>query len=278
MRISPLIASAWLLSAGLALAQAQAPPQAPAPADADAGAAIHELSARGGPVPDEGGPRERRGGGFGGQLFISPSGEPFRAPPSDPYPVAAWFNRANKAHDGKLTRAEFVADADAFFAKLDANHDGVIDGFENQDYEQKIAPEILPHLGRLNAVDAGYGPDAPGIGREAGTPRRRGGGGGGGGGGGSRRHSSGQDYEGAAPYSLIDEPQPVMGADADFDQRITLAEFRKAANERFDLLDKKHQGYLTLTDLPKTPIQQIEEQIAEKHKKNGDHGGRDGSR
>jgi len=269
LRITPLIASAWLLSGGLALAQAQ--PQAQVKANADSGGQILELSAHGGPVSDDAAPHERRDGPHAGQLFISPSGEPFRARPGDPYPVAAWFDRANKAHDGKLTRAEFVADAEAFFAKLDTNHDGVIDGFENQDYEQKIAPEILPHVGRLNAVDAGYGPDAPGIGREAGTPHRRGGGGGG-------RRSSGQVYEGAAPYSLINEPQPVMGADADFDQRITLAEFRKAANERFDLLDKTHQGYLTLTGLPKTPIQQIEAQIAEERKKNKGRKGQDEGR
>ena len=267
MRFTPLIASAWLLSAGSALAQAQpqAQPQVQAQtqADANAGVEIRELSPHGGPVPDDSGPHQRRGPG-GGQLFISPSGEPFRAPPGAPYPVAIWFARVNKAHDGKLTRAEFVADAEAFFAKLDTNHDGVIDGFENQDYEQKIAPEILPHVGRLDAADAGYGPDAPGIGREAGTPHRHSGGG---------RRRSGQDYEGAAPYSLINEPQPVMGADADFDQRITLDEFRKAANDRFDLLDKKHQGYLTLTDLPKTPVQQVEEQIAAERKKKGDHAG-----
>jgi hypothetical protein len=268
LRFTPLIASAWLLSAGLALAQAPSQVPAQAPADTDAGAEIRELSTRGGPVPDDAGPREPRSPGHGGQLFISPSGEPFRAPRGAPYPVAAWFNRVNKAHDGKLTRAEFVADAEAFFAKLDTNHDGVIDGFENQDYEQKIVPDILPHVGRLDAADAGYGPDAPGIGREAGTPHRRSGGGGGG------RRRSGQDYVGAAPYSLINEPQPVMGADSDFDQRITLDEFRRAANQRFDLLDKKHQGYLTLADLPKTPIQQVEEQIAaEERKKNGDHAG-----
>ena len=271
MRITPLIASAWLLSTGLAFAQAQTTTPAQADTDSGAGAGIRELSARGGPLPDDAAaaPHERRGAPHEGQLFISPSGEPFRARPGVPYPVADWFERANKAHDGKLTRAEFAADAEAFFAKLDTNHDGVIDGFENQDYEQKVAPEILPSVGRLNAVDAGYGPDAPGIGREAGTPRRHGGGYQGGGGG--RR--SGQVYEGASPYSLINEPQPVMGADADFDQRITLAEFRKAANERFDLLDKKHQGYLALADLPKTPIQQIQEQIAEERKKKGGHGG-----
>jgi hypothetical protein len=263
LRTATFAALAWGLTAGLALAQASDE------------TVINQLPSRGGPAAN--GPRhnadDRRDGRRGGQLFISPSGEPFRARPGEPYPVVVWFARANKAHDGKLTRAEFVADAEAFFAKVDTDHSGVIDGFENQDYEQKIVPEILPQVGRLNAVDAGYGPDAPGVGREAGTPRKHGGGGGGS----PSRH--GATYEGAAPYSLINEPQPIMGADADFDQRITLAEFRKAANERFDLLDKKHRGYLTLAELPKTPIQQVSEQIAdERKKKSGDHPAGEGSR
>jgi hypothetical protein len=267
LRIVSAAVLIWLSATGLALAQSTSDDTA-----------IRELTTHGGPIADDAGPHGGPGGhgpggrGHGGQLFISPSGEPFRAKPGDPYPVAAWFAQANKAHDGKLTRAEFVADAEAFFAKLDANHDGVIDGFENQDYEQKVAPEILPHVGRLDAVDAGYGPDAPGVGREAGTRHRRAGYQGGGGGGPQRR-SSGQDYEGAAPYSLINEPQPIEGADADFDQKITIAEFRKAASDRFELLDKKHLGYLTLADLPKTPVQQVEEQMAKEREKRKGHDG-----
>lgn len=262
MRTLSIAALIWLSASGLTLAQAEDQ------------TAIRELHAPGGPAavedphPDSP-PHPRRL-----QLFISPSGEPFRAPFGAPYPVAAWFAQANKAHDGKLTRAEFIADAEAFFAKLDTNHDGVIDGFENQDYEQKVVPEILPQVGRLNAVDAGYGPDAPGVGREAGTHRRREGyrpap---------RRRRASGPAFDGASPFSLIDEPQPVSGADADFDQRITLAEFRKAAGDRFDLLDKKHQGYLAIADLPKTPVQQMQEQIAEERKKEKARGGRGGGR
>ena len=272
MRIVSIAALAWISAAGVALAQT-------AP---DTDTTIRELPSHGGPIADDGsaqhgGPGARHGGGRRGQLFISPSGEPFRAKPDEPYPVAAWFAQANKARDGKLTRAEFVADAEAFFAKLDTDHNGVIDGFENQDYEQKVAPEILPQVGRLNAADAGYGPDAPGVGREAGTHRRRAGYQGGGGQAPARK-GSGPTYEGAAPYSLINEPQPVSGADTDFNQRISLAEFRKAANERFDLLDKKHLGYLTLTDLPKTPVQQIQEQMAEERKKQKGHAGADGTR
>ena len=45
----------------------------------------------------------------------------------------------------------------AFFRTLDENHDGIIDGLEVQDYEQKVAPEILPHIDDLRA---GEGMDA----------------------------------------------------------------------------------------------------------------------
>jgi hypothetical protein len=54
-------------------------------------------------------------------VFISPCGEPFRARPGAPYPSVDWFHQANKAKDGKLTKAELAADAQAFFDKLDVN-------------------------------------------------------------------------------------------------------------------------------------------------------------
>ncbi|MEI9891976.1 MAG: EF-hand domain-containing protein, partial [Caulobacteraceae bacterium] len=49
-------------------------------------------------------------------LFVSPAGEPFRAGPGEPYPVAVWFRLADADGDGKLTRDEFVADAARFFS------------------------------------------------------------------------------------------------------------------------------------------------------------------
>jgi hypothetical protein len=44
-------------------------------------------------------------------------------------------------------------------------------------------------------------------------------------------------------------PQPVAGADADFNRAITLVEFRQAASYRFKLLDSHGQGRLTLPEL-----------------------------
>ncbi|NQE64922.1 hypothetical protein [Caulobacter sp. RHG1] len=205
---------------------------------------------RRGPPPGEDGPGPRGGGQ---QLFISPAGEPFRAPPGAPYPVAAWFAGADANHDGALTRDEFVADSLRFFAMVDADHDGVIDGFEVSAYEQRIAPEIIggapPSLRRgPMGQGPGGGDGPPGGGRGGGGPP-------GGGKGGGRGGISGNALQGASLYGLIAEPQPVMGADADFNRRITRDEATKAAVTRFRLLDADKDGVLRLETLPKTPAQ-----------------------
>jgi hypothetical protein len=200
-------------------------------------------------------------------VFISPSGEPFRAAKGQPYPVDVWFNRADANHDGVLTLDEFEADAVAFFRKLDANGDGVIDGFEINDYEQKIAPEILPRIGRLTARDI---PPLPYEGADEDRRRQaqaqaqaqanqeaeefR-----------SRRRGS--PMSGAAAFALIREPEPVAAADADFDGKVTLAEMKAAARRRFAELDVKHTGRIARADLPKTPA----EQLAEKAEKSNKH-------
>ena len=171
-------------------------------------------------------------------LFLSPAGEPFHADAGKPYPVSAWFAQADADHDGKLNRDEFRADFARFFKVLDENHDGVIDGVELQRYEQQIAPEVLP---RLAQVQGGYPGErgAPGDKRLAAPPRARG----------------GQQLDGAPAYSLFNVSEPVASADADFDGKITLEEFQRTADRRFDQLDKDKNGYLTLDTLPQTPEQ-----------------------
>lgn len=203
---------------------------------------------------EEGGPprQPRR------SLFISPAGEPFRAEPGAPYPVAAWFAGADADHDGVLTRDEFVADALRFFDRIDGDHSGVIDGFEVSAYETQVAPEILQGFqggGEGQGLRGGGGPRGEGGGHGG----RRGGGGGppGGGGGGGKRGGGliGGMLQGATPYSLLAEPEPVMASDGDFDRRITRAEATKAAKARFALLDKDGDGKLRLAELPQTPLQ-----------------------
>lgn len=194
-------------------------------------------------------------------VFISPAGKPYRAASGEPYPVAAWFAQADADHDGRLTLEEFRQDALAFFAELDTNHDGVVDGFEVQAYEQKVAPEILP---RVEGLAAGEGMDLslgrgggdrngqPVIGSN-GAARRAGA---------ARQAAGDRVTQGAGVFSLLNEPEPVSAADASFDGKITPKEFLAAADRRFAALDSKSRGYLTLADLPKTPVQVAIEQAA----------------
>jgi len=188
--------------------------------------------------------------------FISPMGEPFRSGSGDKPPEEIWFERVDANNDGKITRAEFMADAGRFFRMLDLNHNDEIGPEEIEHYEEDIAPEVR----------AG-GFDLPVPGGAGGGHHGRGGGGG------SRRHggvsrgagddegappsdspSPPQHYdaanEGGARYSYLDLPEPVVAADLNFDRAVSPREFVEAAHQRFDALDANHDGVLTRDELP----------------------------
>ena len=166
-------------------------------------------------------------------LFISPGGQPFRSLPGEPYPVARWFAQADKNGDGRIDRAEFRADAATFFKVLDQNHDGVIDGFELSYYEHTLVPEILgAYRGGVASDPKNENEHGPG-----------------------RRQPDVLGLQGAVAFELFSKPEPVAAADLRVDGHITLPEFLTAADQDFDTLDKAGRGYLTLTDLPKTPLQ-----------------------
>jgi hypothetical protein len=170
--------------------------------------------------------------------FISPMGEPFRARSATDDTLARWFAQADRNHDGNLSADEMVADAERFFATLDADHNGEIEPEELANYEYEIAPDIQ--------VMSKTRP-APGAARpkpESGKSRRR-------------QEDQMEEaalalrggLQGAARYGLLNMPEPVAAADADFDRGISLAEFRQAAIARFALLDSAHSGGLTLAAL-----------------------------
>ncbi|MFT4936882.1 MAG: hypothetical protein ACI9LT_003604 [Pseudoalteromonas distincta] len=187
-------------------------------------------------APPPGPPPGRAAQGGGMEIFISPSGEPFRGAGG----LAAWFASADADADGLVTLAEFEADAVRMFGQLDTDQNGSIDGFETQAYEREIAPEIRSLGGARPPPGAGRGPGAEGE-----RPRRPMLGMG--------RAAPPATREGAARFGLLNEPHPVRGADADLSGRVSLEEWRKAAARRFGLLDQDGDGVLAVDSLPPRP-------------------------
>ena len=220
----------------------------------------------------DGAGRQGGGGRFGGaSLFVSPAGEPFRGGADDIYPVGRWFAQVDADHDGRLTPAEFRADALRYFHTLDLNGDGVIDGSEVTAYEHNVLPEILAGpsaQGRGGASEGGWNGGQGGGGAWGGG--RHGGGGGGHRRGGGQGPGAGQApahtaLQGAGPYTLNRQAEPVSSADGNFDGKITLAEFLAAADRHFAELDTQGTGYLTEATLPKTVAQERSERRGADH-------------
>ena len=189
--------------------------------------------------------------GYAWAPFISPMGEAFRSHSATDDTLADWFQQADRNHDGMLTQDEMVEDADRFFATLDLDHDGQIEPEELVRYEWQLAPEIQVNSkrkrGRGEPLPVKSGRDDPLLGDslgddQAGQGKRA-----------RRRQDASSDLDGgpqgAARYALLNIPEPVAAADADFNRAITIAEFRQAAIERFQLLDRSRQGRLTLEGL-----------------------------
>lgn len=192
-------------------------------------------------------------------MFISPCGEPFRAAAGAPYPVVEWFRQANKKGDGKLDHGEFVADADAFFKRLDINGDGALSPYEIRVYEKTMVPEILGGTVTVgqNAVarlwlaqyqQPGGGPHAgaqpidPSGDKEIAPPKPKG---------------LDESGAGASPYGFFEEPEPIMTADFNVNGLILRDNFLKVADMHFTALDEAQKGYLTLAALPKTAVEKL---------------------
>lgn len=186
-------------------------------------------------------------------LFISPSGAPYRSKPGEPYPVVAWFNATDTNHDGKVDRAEFKAEAEAFFHQLDLRKNGVIDDEIIGLYEKKLVPEILSGLAgavwsgggapalikvqraqrpQTSNLDPGPPPDIESKPRLGDGPPR-----------------------GAAAFDLLGDAEPLRSADHSFMGRIRLNDMLEQADRNFDRLDPEGRGYLLLEELPRTPSQ-----------------------
>jgi hypothetical protein len=233
MRIKPWKPAAALLLASLVCACASDPTPPPGGGPGGPGR-------RGGRPPGQGGGGGPGAAPAGPRLFFSPAGEPFRPTPGGPDPMQQWFDIADANHDGALSPQEFLADHMRFFAQLDANSDGYIDSFEVTAYEERVAPEILgfndrPDVRVTPGVREAPPPTAAGpVFNPDGLcflPPRN-----------NTSEPRGADYDGAARYGLINEPEPVRAADADYDFRVSKAEWQAASARRFALLDRNHDG------------------------------------
>jgi hypothetical protein len=179
-------------------------------------------------------------------VFISPHGKPFRAKAAAPYPMGDWFREADKNGDGKLDHAEFLADAEAFFDVLDLNKDGRLGRMEILVYEHNIAPEILGgriYVGERDGARLWLA-QVPSMDVEPSQPE-------------TPENPGDQAAMGAIPYSLFEEPEPVMTADFNVDGLILKKNFLKVADDHFTALDVSKAGYVTFDKLHKTPVQKV---------------------
>lgn len=175
-------------------------------------------------------------------LFVSPMGEPFRANASGARGVDLWFTAADTNYDTRISHDEFIANANALFAQVDANQDGALTSLEDTTYWQRTAPELVngggggePIANTLNPPerherDNGAHQVIQGNDITIAGPRR------------------GQPAErpvGAQAYGLLGDAEPIMSCDGNFDRRVTLAEFDACAERRFAVLDLNHDGFIT---------------------------------
>ena len=165
--------------------------------------------------------------------FISPMGEPFRAPPDKPFPSAQWFAGADANHDGVVSREEFRADAMRFFKVLDVDSDGKISDREATYYEYRVAPEIVGASVDTSGMTA---PKSDDDDRPKNTPLAN-------------------VRQGAAFYSWLNDAEPVRSADVDFNRKVTPEEWKAAADRKFNALVPDGAPGLKLADMPATPAQ-----------------------
>lgn len=178
-----------------------------------------------------------------GRLFISPMGQPFQGDD----PMQAWITAADADHDGRVSLAEFAADASAFFAHVDANQDQSLTSVESTALLRREAPQVLSPDYAGPPIDPHQGP--PGRQHHARDDRPD-----------NPSNSASLIWNhpgpsahhaqliGAARFGLFDVGDLVMSCDTDFSRRVTMQEFSVCAAQRFSEIDADHDGAITIEE------------------------------
>ncbi|NWG52364.1 MAG: hypothetical protein HXY28_01455 [Hydrogenophilaceae bacterium] len=166
--------------------------------------------------------------------FITPNGEPLAFGPGESA-VARWFAAADADGDAAVTLPEYHADAERFFAAIDADSDGLATAPEVSALRARLAPQLEAMLAYLPAP-GGRRPQGERLPRW--TPEQ-----------GFIAARRGSQVELLTVVTLLNEREPVLASDADFNRRVSRAEFAAAGAERFALLDADRSGALTLPEL-----------------------------
>lgn len=162
--------------------------------------------------------------------------------------MADWFRKADTDADGRLTRAEFIADGERYFQLQDSSRNGQLEASEIDAWEAAILAPITPRPGQRNAqqLPEGKPTEARPIQMPPNAAPR------------SNRRPDPERPRGAGLYGIINIRHPLKAADQDMNARVTADEWQRILASRFALLDKAGLGYLTLDALPPTPWQEMQ--------------------
>jgi hypothetical protein len=172
----------------------------------------------------------------------TPNGEPLPTPdlqgfdsPGCPPILATWFDRIDTNHDGVVDRAEFMADAEAQFARMDLNHTGTITPALLQEFRASVAGHGPRKAAPQEGGDGGSDDGAPAPVQVADALY-------------GKKSTSLVDLQQGGGYDRRAEPDPVMSADTSLRFRVTKQEFMDQAARRFARLDIDRSGRLTKSE------------------------------